>query len=248
MISPSHVALAWDTDQPTFRHHRYPEYKANRDAPPADLEPQFDLAVRACDALGLKSFRIPGYEADDIMATLARRAVAAEVPCLLVTPDKDVQQLVRAGVSVLEPKSRDIYGPAEVQRRFGVPPERLRDLLALAGDASDNIPGVRGVGPKSAQALVAELGGIEDIYARLGAVETLPIRGAKSLAKKLAEQAEAARLSHELVGLDDAVPLGDGTSSLADLRIRAPLPEADAFFDSLGFHGPLRTMRALGGS
>jgi 5'-3' exonuclease len=244
-LTPSHLALVWDTDQPTFRHEMYPEYKANRGAPPEDMEPQFDLAFRACEALGMRSFRIPGYEADDVMATLARRASGAGVDCLLITPDKDVQQLVRDGVRVLEPKSRDIYGPEEVERRFGVPAARLLDYLALAGDSTDNVPGVRGVGPKAAQALVAGIGDLDTIYANLDRVEALGIRGAKSLAVKLADQRDEAFLSRRLVALDEAVPLSEDSMTFAELRLAPPRPDADHFFDELGFHGPLRTMRSL---
>lgn len=244
-LTPSHLALVWDTDQPTFRHELYPAYKANRGAPPEDMEPQFDLAFRACEALGMCSFRIPGYEADDIMATLARRAAEAGVDCLLLTPDKDVQQLVRPGVRVLEPKSRDIYGPAEVEERFGVPASRLLDYLALAGDATDNVPGVRGVGPKAARALVAEIGDLDAIYANLERVRELPVRGAKSLADKLADQRETAFLSRDLVVLDDQVPLSESAMTFASLRLASPREHADALFDELGFHGPLRTMRSL---
>ncbi len=245
-VRPSHVALVFDTPDRTFRHDRYPAYKANRSAPPEDMEHQFDLAIEVSTALGFRCFRIPGYEADDLMATFARRSEQAGVESVLVTPDKDVLQLVRDAVRVMDPKSLELQDRGKVIERMGVPPELVTTLLALAGDSTDNVPGVAGVGPKTALALVQALGSLESIFERLDDVAALPIRGAKTLGAKLEAGRERAFLSHELVVLDDAAPLSEEDMTLGMLRYRGPREDATALFDDLGFHAPLRTLSALG--
>ena len=244
-LKPQHLTVVFDAAKLNFRHEIYPDYKANRDDPPEDMNHQFDLAVRLVDELGFPFFRIVGYEADDLMATMAFRAKKAGVKVVLVTPDKDCLQLVDDQVVVLDGKGGPPFDAAGVEAKMGVPPERVIDLLALAGDSSDNVPGVRGIGPKSAVALIQALGGLEDIYANLDRVPDLAVRGAKSLATKLEAGKENAFLSRKLVILDEEVPLSDEALTLGSLRWKGPKPSADAFFDELGFHGPLRTLRAL---
>ncbi|MEE9391449.1 MAG: 5'-3' exonuclease H3TH domain-containing protein [Planctomycetota bacterium] len=244
-LRPQHLTVVFDAAKLNFRHEIYPDYKANREAPPEDMTHQFDLAARLVDELGFPFFRILGYEADDLMATMAYRATKAGVKVVLVTPDKDVLQLVDDNVEVLDGKGSPVFDAAAVEKKLGVPPHRVVDLLALAGDSSDNVPGVRGVGPKSAVALIQALGGLDDIYENLDRVPELAIRGSKSLAAKLEAGRESAFLSRRLVVLDQEVPLSDESLTLGSLRWRRPKPSADAFFDELGFHGPLRTLRAI---
>ncbi|MCB9832876.1 MAG: hypothetical protein H6807_10400 [Planctomycetes bacterium] len=244
-LGPSHLALVFDSAERTFRHERYPDYKANRSAPPEDMEHQFDLSVELAEALGFRCFRIPGFEADDLMATFARRSREAGLECVLVTPDKDVLQLVGPGISVMDPKTLGLQDAEAVVTRLGVPPALVTTLQALAGDATDNVPGVAGVGAKTALALVQGLGDLDAIYARLDQVAGLPIRGARGLGAKLEAGRERAYLSLDLVRLDDRAPLSDDAMTLGMLRYRGPGPEADALCDRLGFHQPLRSLRAL---
>ncbi|MFT7618165.1 MAG: DNA polymerase-1 [Planctomycetota bacterium] len=244
-VGPQYVSLVFDGPEKTFRHDIFPDYKANRPAPADDMEHQFSLSVDVAKALGFNCFHAIGFEADDLMATMAKRAIEANIETVLVTPDKDVHQVIRPGTYVMDPKSFQLIDEDKVKERFGVKPAHLVDFLALAGDSTDNVPGVRGVGPKSATALVASLGSLPEIYEKLDLVADLPIRGAKSIAKKLSEQKEEAFLSLELVKLREDVPLSDEMMNLKTLRYLGPRPDADPLFDELGFHAPLRNLRSL---
>jgi len=188
---------------------------------------------------------VPGYEADDIMATLASRGTKAGIHTVLVTPDKDVGQLVGPQVSMMDPRDFTLQGPAAIKDRLGVVPELVTDLQALAGDSTDNIPGVRGIGPKTAVALIDALGNLEAIMSSVDRVPDLPIRGAKGVASKLEAGRDDVELSLKLVRLHDEVPLPEKLQSLRYLRWRGASADADAFFDRLGFHQPLRSVRAL---
>ncbi len=244
-VGPQHVSLVFDGPEKTFRHDIFPDYKANRPAPPEDMEHQFGLAIEVAKALGFPCFHAEGFEADDLMATMAKRANEANIETVLITPDKDVHQVIAPGIYVMDPKSFQLIDEAAVEKRFGIRPQFLVDFLALAGDSTDNVPGVRGVGPKSATTLVAALGSVRDIYERLPEVAELPMRGAKSIAKKLAEQRDSAFLSLKLVRLREDVPLSDEMLNLKHLRYHGPKEDADALFDELGFHAPLRNLRSL---
>ncbi|HJQ96879.1 MAG TPA: 5'-3' exonuclease H3TH domain-containing protein, partial [Candidatus Polarisedimenticolaceae bacterium] len=163
---PEYIGVFWDLEGPTFRHGSFADYKANRPPMPEDLAPQFDYAKQVCEGLRIPSLELEGYEADDLIATYARLAKEAGYEVVVVASDKDLLQLVGDGVIVLNP-SKDIkLDAAGVADYFGAPPERVRDVLGLMGDAVDNIPGVPGVGEKTALALVQTYGGIDDIVAR----------------------------------------------------------------------------------
>lgn len=255
------IALVYDAGRETFRNRLDPRYKAQRGEPPPDLVPQFDLALELGQALGFAAYSVPDFEADDLMATLARQAGAAGVGARLVSVDKDVCQLVRdAGPTVVveDPRTGELLDEAGVRQRMGVVPARVVDAMALTGDSSDNIPGVRGVGPRAAVALIEAFGDLEGIFADLARVEALALRGAKGLAKKLEAGRAEAFLARDLVRLCHAVPL-DGPG---DARGRAAVPggpgglltqtcwmgpraDAAAFFDALGTRGPLRAFAAL---
>jgi len=225
-VRPRHVALVYDAGRTTFRSRIDPRYKANRGEPPDDLVPQFDLALRLGEALGFAACSVPDYEADDLMATLARLAREAGASARLVSVDKDVCQLVRdAGprVVVEDPKTGAACDEAGVLRRIGVGPGQAVDAMALIGDTSDNIAGVRGVGPLQAAALLQAFGDLEAIYADLGRVEALALRGARGLAKKLADGREEAFLARRLVKLHEAVPLHE----VAALPGRAARPRGE---------------------
>ena len=201
---PKGLAVAFDASLVTsFRNDRYPAYKAQRELPPPELEAQLRDCKDAAEALGAAVFCTDRYEADDLLATLCARLSSA----VIVSSDKDLAQLVTEGITLFD-FARDLwYGPAEVEAKFGVEPSRITDLLALAGDKVDNIPGVKGIGPKSAVALISALGGVEQIYQRLEEVETLAVRGAKSLRPKLERHRDDALLSKWLATLATDAPL-----------------------------------------
>ena len=193
---PDFWALAWDGPGPTFRHERYPQYKATRKPMPRDLLAQIPALEDLAHALGIPVLEIPGVEADDVMATLAARGEREGLEVALVTSDKDMLPLVTERVRLLSPASREDYawvGRAEVIAKWGVPPEQVRDVLALMGDTSDNVPGVPGVGEKTAVELIRQFGTLDAMYARLGEVKREAVR------VKLAAHREQAYLSRELV-------------------------------------------------
>ncbi|MCB2205452.1 DNA polymerase I [bacterium] len=202
---PEHIAVAFDTAAPTFRHKRYPEYKATREKMPDDMVEQLPYLKQVVEAYQIPVLEMPGYEADDIIGTLARRAEKEKLFCCLVTPDKDFMQLVTENIVLYKPgkagDSYDIIDIAGVKEKFGVAPEQVIDVLGLMGDQSDNIPGVRGIGEKTAIPLVQQFGSIPALYERLDEVTK------KGVHKKLSEQQEEAMLSRELVTIDIDVPV-----------------------------------------
>jgi DNA polymerase-1 len=192
---PDYWALAWDGPGPTWRHERFPDYKAQRKPTPDDLLAQLDPIETMAQALGLPVLEIPGMEADDVMATLAARGAREGLEVVLVTGDKDMLQVVGGAVSVLLPKSREEYEDVDerwVREHWEVGPEHIRDVLALMGDASDNIPGVPGVGEKTAKELLRQFGSLDELYARLAEVKK------PALKAKLEANRDLAFLSREL--------------------------------------------------
>src|SRR5690242_14691514 len=192
---PDYWALAWDGPGPTFRHLRYPEYKSQRKPMPDDLVAQLEPLEELAQALGLPVIEIPGAEADDVMATLAARGTADGHEVVLVTGDKDMLQVVGAGVRVLAPRTRDEYewiDAEQVRAKWGVGPEHIRDLLALMGDTSDNIPGVPGIGEKTEVELMSQFESLDALYEHLEQVKRPALRA------KLETHRELALLSREL--------------------------------------------------
>jgi DNA polymerase-1 len=202
---PDAIAVVFDTAQPTFRHELYPEYKAHRDAFPDDLVPQLARIKSLITAMGLEQVELPGFEADDIIGTIARRESQDGHQILCVTSDKDYFQLVTDKVSILRPGKNvgeyDVYTASEVRAKFGVGPEHVIDVLALIGDASDNVPGVKGVGEKTAIPLIEQFGSLEKVYEHLDQVEKA------SLKSKLEASREMAFLSKQLVTIHTDVPI-----------------------------------------
>ncbi len=244
---PGWVAVVHDAGKATFRNRIDPRYKANRGDPPPDLAPQFDLARRFTEVAGLLTYSVPDYEADDLMATLARRARAEGLATRLFSADKDLCQLVRddAPRVVLEdPRTGDVTDAAGVVRRIGVSPERAVEFFALTGDSTDNVPGVPGVGPKAALSLVQAFGDLDRLYADLPRVATLPLRGARSLVARLEAGRDEAFLARALVRLHDGVPIGAPTLRSA-ARWRGPRADAAAFFADIGGQGALAGLRGL---
>lgn len=180
-LKPKYIVAAFDFGSTTFRHEIYPEYKSQRKDAPVELTHQFEYAAPMLQSLGCHCITKEGFEADDILATLASWAKNRHLNAVIVSPDKDMYQLVTNGVHVMHPKTKNITGVDEVVEKFGVPPHRFTDYQALAGDASDNIPGVKGVGPKTAAALVQKYESIEDLYSVLApAMESFSIADADS--------------------------------------------------------------------
>jgi DNA polymerase I len=240
------VAVVFDAGQRTFRNRIDPTYKANRGDPPDDLVPQFDLARAAVRALGLRDLSVPDYEADDLLATLVARL--APTDRVLVSGDKDLIQLLGPGVWIADDRDPTLMDADAAVAKHGVAPHLWTSYQAMCGDAVDNVPGVPGVGSKTAAALVGALGDLSSIYARLDDVAGLPIRGAKGLADKLVAHREAAERSLRLVTLHPAVPDPSLTLSADDLAYRGPEANAQAVFDRLGFHQPVRRLAAYAGS
>ncbi len=204
--NPELVACCFDAGSKTFRSEIYPEYKANRGAPPDDLVPQFDLCRELVASMGIATSTCPGFEADDVMATLTDRLLAAGHEVVIVTGDKDMAQMLQPGVRIYNLAKDDWWTAESIPSRMGVRANQVRDFLALKGDAADNIPGVRGVGDKAATALLGAFEDLDAIYADLDKVETLDLRGAKSLRGKLETDHENALLSRRLAELDRAAP------------------------------------------
>ena len=199
-LAPSHVAVIFDSARQTFRNDIYPEYKANRSEPPEELVPQFALVRDATEALSLPQVEVPGFEADDLIATYATMAEAAGLETIIVSSDKDLMQLVRGGVTMLDPmKQRRISDP-EVEERFGVSPDRVVDVQALAGDSTDNVPGVPGIGVKTAAELINIYGDLDTLLSRAAEIKQPKRR------ENLMNFADQARISRDLVKLRDDAP------------------------------------------
>jgi DNA polymerase-1 len=203
---PELLVGCFDAGAHTFRNELYPAYKANRGAPPPELVPQFDLGRELVERMGIATAICPGWEADDLLATLTGRLRDAGHEVVVVSGDKDLAQLLAPGVSIYNLARDDWWHADRVPELLGVRADQVCDLLALKGDPVDNIPGVRGVGPKAATALLAEFADLDAIYADLDRVETLPVRGAKGLRKKLEDGRDAAEMSRRLVALDADAP------------------------------------------
>ena len=200
-LAPAHVAVVFDSARKTFRNDIYADYKANRTDPPEELVPQFDLVREATTALSLPQLEMPGFEADDLIATYAALGEAAGMETVIVSSDKDLMQLVRGGVTMLDPmKQRRIAGP-EVEERFGVTPDKVVDVQALAGDSTDNVPGVPGIGVKTAAELINTYGDLDTLLASAGEIKQPKRR------ENLINFAEQARISRDLVRLRDDAPM-----------------------------------------
>lgn len=230
---PSHLAMAFDRNlMGSFRNDDFPAYKQQRTPPPPEIEEQIDTCLAISRALGAASFIDDRYEADDIIATLLARH--PERPAVIVTSDKDLAQLVNDHVTLYDLAKATRYDSDAVREKFGVRPDQIPDYLGLAGDAVDNIPGVKGIGAKSAADLLVRFDHLEDLYANLDKVPWLPLRGAKSIHAKLAEQKEMAFLSRRLATVArDAPGLPTDLDALAYRG--ADTAAAEALFERLGF-------------
>ena len=209
----THIAVVFDTARVTFRSDIYPAYKAHRPEPPEDLVPQFALIREATEAFGVCRLELAGFEADDLIAAYAKAFEATGGRVTIVSSDKDLMQLIRPRVIMLDPIKQKPIREAEVMEKFGVAPDMVAQVQALAGDATDNVPGVPGIGVKTAAALLAEYGDLESLLARAGEIKQPKRR------ELLVTHAEQARVSLRLVTLDDNAPL---PAPIEALRARAP--------------------------
>jgi len=235
-VRPAYMAVAFDERRElNYRSRLYPAYKANRERAPADLVVQFGHCRELCGHLGLPVFIDPEYEADDLIGTLAADMRAAGVRSALITRDKDLAQLVRDGDLFWDFGARAQFGYHDIERHFGVRPERFADYLALTGDEVDNIPGVPGIGHRTAASLMRAFDSLDELYADLGRAARLKLRGAATLPARLAAHRESVYLARALTRIACDLRLG---VTVEALRRRAPdLPALGAFYDRLGF-GP----------
>jgi DNA polymerase I len=235
---PAYMAVAFDESlEGGFRQEIYPAYKANREPAPAELKRQFALCREYCRHLGIAEFAHARYEADDLIGTLATRMRAEGLRVTVVSRDKDLSQLLEPGDVYWDYSGAAEYRYEQLAERFGVRPERMADYLALMGDSADNIPGVPGVGPKTAAALLGAYDSLDAIYANLPGTAALPVRGAASLAEKLATHRDAAYQARALTRICCEVPI---KMQRADLNRRQPdLTGLAAFCAQHGFGNAL---------
>ncbi len=235
-VRPKYIAVAFDQRcADSYRARIYPAYKANRDRAPADLVWQFQRCRELCGHLGVRSFVSPEYEADDLIGSLARLMRDEGVRAAFISRDKDLAQLMRDGDLFWDFGAREQFGYHDIERHFGVQPERFADYLALTGDDVDNIPGVPGIGHRTAASLMKAFSSLDEMYGDLSRVAQLKLRGAASLPRRLAEHREALYLSRRLTQIACHLPLGVDSDGL---RRRPPDVGALAgLYDELGF-GP----------
>src|SRR5262245_60226171 len=234
---PQHIAVVFDAPGETFRDALFTEYKANRAAMPDELRPQLGYVRKIVAAPRLPVIEVAGVEADDVIGTLSRQASRAGIETVIVTGDKDMMQLVDESTTLLDTMRERRTDVASVRERFGVDPALVPDVLGLMGDSIDNIPGVTGVGEKTASALVRHLGAVEHILERLDQVEGAGIRGAKKIREALTREAETARLSKALATIRCDVPVELDVDALRyagpDAEVLRPLFTELEFFSLL---------------
>ena len=226
-LKAPYVAVIFDAAKENFRYDIYPDYKANRESPPEDLIPQFPLFRTASEAFGIPALEVEGYEADDVIAAYAKCAADLGRKVTIVGSDKDLMQLITPNVRLYDPMKGKYIGSEDVVEKFGVAPERMVDLQALAGDSVDNVPGVPGIGVKTAAQLLAEYGDLETLLARAGEIKQNARR------QKLLDNAENARLSKRLVTLDADAPI---PLKIEDMKAHDPdTPDLRSFCEEMGF-------------
>jgi DNA polymerase I len=235
-VRPRYVAVAFDQRlASSYRNRIYPPYKANREPAPVDLVLQFQHCRELCRHLGLPEFVSPEYEADDIIGTLGCLMREEGIRSAFITRDKDLAQLVRSGDLYWDFGAREQFGYHDIERHFGVAPERFADYLALTGDDVDNIPGVPGIGHKTAASLMKAFDSLDDLYANLGRVIGLKLRGARTLSERLREHRESVFLARKLTHITCDLQLGVAVEGLR--RRRPDAPALADLYDRLGF-GP----------
>jgi DNA polymerase-1 len=210
---PDAIAIVLDSPGPTERHRLYEEYKAQRPETPSDLVLQIPPMKKVVEAFQIPSFEMPGYEADDILCTMAKKAAAEGVEVFILSGDKDMMQVVGDGIKIYDPMKEIIIDEAAVVERFGVPPERVAEVMALTGDAVDNIPGVKGIGDKTAKDLITSVGSLDELLAHPDKIKNERIR------KMISESLDIIRLSKTLATIDFDLPVA---VNMKDLVTRKP--------------------------
>src|SRR6204780_1070568 len=229
---PTHLAVVFDKSEKTFRSEMYADYKAHRPDPPDDLKPQFKYIREAVQAFDLPCLEQDGFEGDDLIATYVREACEDGATATIVSSDKDLMQLVSDCVIMFDTMKDKKIGRAEVMEKFGVPPEKVIEVQSLIGDSTDNVPGVPGIGVKTAAQLIGEFGDLESLLKRAGEIKQEKRRQA------LIEHAEAARISKKLVTLDDHVKLD---TPIGDLAVHEPdYKRLIAFLKAMEFNSLMR--------
>jgi len=241
-VRPSYMAVAFDERRTAcYRRRIYPAYKANRERAPLDLAAQMGRCRELCRHLGVAEFVDPEYEADDLIGTLACVMRAQGVRAAFISRDKDFAQLMRDGDLFWDFGAREQFGYHDIERHYGVAPECFADYLALTGDTSDNIPGVPGIGQRTAAMLMKAFGSLDELYANLARVAQLPLRGAGTLGARLAAHKESVYLARQLTRIACDLSLG---ASARTLERRMPdLPALAELYDRLGF-GPFLRRQA----
>ena len=237
---PDYAAVCFDTSAPTFRHEMYAPYKAQRQAMPDDMRPQIQIIKDITRAYNIPFVELDGFEADDIIGTLSRLAEQNNLETIIITPDKDFCQLVTKKVKLMRPKDAnvmDLLDEEAVEKKYGLKPIQFIDYLALVGDASDNIPGVRGVGEKTAAPLLQQYGDLNGIYNNLEAITK------KALKEKLTNEKENAYLSQKLATINKEVPLGFGVDTLTYSKI-PDFRKLEEMLKDLGFKALLLKLKA----
>ena len=236
-LNPSHVVVIFDAGRVTFRNDIYADYKANRSDPPEELVPQFPLVRDAAEAMSLPVLEMPGFEADDLIASFAKQAEQQNKPCLIVSSDKDLMQLVRGSVTMLDPMKNRPIGTPEVIEKFGVSPDKVVDVQSLAGDSTDNVPGVPGIGIKTAAELINQFGDLDSLLSNAETIKQPKRR------ENLITYAEQARISRQLVQLKDDVDL-----PLSIDEVKTPEQDQDRLMTFLAEQGFKSLIASLGGS
>jgi len=238
-VQPTYIAVAFDEAlKSSFRNEIYPDYKANRDPAPPELKRQFKLCRQFTRALGVRECASPAYEADDLIGTLVTGARREGRAATIVSRDKDFAQLISESDTFWDFAGRRRLGYSEIPEVFGVWPEQIADFLALAGDSVDNIPGVPGVGKKTAAALLNHFGTLPVLYANLDRVSEVKVRGAAKLGARLAEHRDAAELSRQLTAIVCDAPMDFGAAEA--VRNPPKLGEFNVLCDEAGFGTALR--------
>lgn len=215
-LDVSHIAVVFDSGSKTFRNEIYPQYKANRPSCPEDLKPQFSIMREAADALNLKVLEMVGFEADDIIATVAKQSEKNGFDVLIVSSDKDLMQLVTDNILMYDAMKNKIITKHEVKEKFLVEPKLVLDILSLMGDASDNVPGVKGIGPKAAFELLTQFGNLENLLDNIHEIQS------EKKKQLMLGGVENARLSKQLITLKEDVELG---ISEEDLKVQLIDPQ-----------------------
>ncbi len=230
---PDYLAVALDAGRETFRNQIYREYKSNRPEAPPALIPQFPYIRKVLEAMKVAVLEREGYEADDLIATLCRQLSARGAQVVIVSGDKDLMQLVGDGVRLLDTGKDKWIGLQEVREKFGVEPDKVIEVMGLMGDATDNIPGVRGIGEKTASALIRRYHSLENLFSHLDDLEQAGLKGAERIRKALLAGQEAAFLSRRLATVKSDVPI---ELELDDLRYQGwDREKVLALFSELGF-------------